>query len=291
MSSFIDSVKSGQLIVPKGSLARMLQQTVNPRRHITFFEKLVSRRKLNQSLAQYFAPREPKSSAPHSAVEQQASASPASGAPPPAKRRRGRRKRSAREALLSLLDNPELLQLMQQGAILPLPPASLAPSYSHSAPGVLLSAPAANSGLQSMPQLAIPIPSRPSGPLGGPAVQPPFLPASATASGSTHLHSNYATNMGHAPHFVLASGTPSSHTHDTSHGFPAFHAAPPNAAALPTSLPAHFPGQPAAQHAPAASRAPVHPIPAFSLPRHGATAISLHESHSVPASQPVALRS
>ncbi len=112
VDKFVADVKCGAIVVPKGSLARMLQDHVNKDRHITFFEKLVSRRKLNQELASLFAPREPRSS------DKAGESEPASTAEGGQKRKRGRRRRSAKEALLSLLDNPELMTLMQQGGLI-----------------------------------------------------------------------------------------------------------------------------------------------------------------------------
>ena len=44
-------VKSGELKVARGSLARRLRQHVNPARLQVFYEKLVTRRRLNPELA------------------------------------------------------------------------------------------------------------------------------------------------------------------------------------------------------------------------------------------------
>lgn len=112
VDSFVAGVKSGSIVVPKGSLARMLQEHVNKSRHITFFEKLVSRRKLNQELASLFAPREPRTG---DKLEQSGDGQQPIGGQ---KCKRGRRRRSAKEALLSLLDNPELVSLMQRGGLM-----------------------------------------------------------------------------------------------------------------------------------------------------------------------------
>ena len=50
VEAFIKQVKSGQLHVVKGGLARSMRKYVNSQRHQEFYEKLVSRRKLNTAL-------------------------------------------------------------------------------------------------------------------------------------------------------------------------------------------------------------------------------------------------
>jgi len=57
---FVAAVKQRRVVVSKGNLARALRQHVNLERHQDFYEKLVSRRKLNTVLAPYLAPRLPK---------------------------------------------------------------------------------------------------------------------------------------------------------------------------------------------------------------------------------------
>jgi len=57
---FVQSVKTGVIKVAKGDLARSLQFAVNPKRQREFFEKLISRRKLNRILGQYLTPKVPR---------------------------------------------------------------------------------------------------------------------------------------------------------------------------------------------------------------------------------------
>lgn len=51
---------SGSLIVARGDLARALQDYVNPTRPREFYEKLVSRRGMNQDFTHLLAPRRPR---------------------------------------------------------------------------------------------------------------------------------------------------------------------------------------------------------------------------------------
>lgn len=60
VDEFVKAVRSRRLTVAKGDLARALQDYVNPGRSREFFEKLVSRRQLNQTLATFLAPRVPR---------------------------------------------------------------------------------------------------------------------------------------------------------------------------------------------------------------------------------------
>eukprot|EP01138_Halocafeteria_seosinensis_P005055 gb/GECG01005168.1/.p1 GENE.gb/GECG01005168.1/~~gb/GECG01005168.1/.p1 ORF type:complete len:326 (+),score=39.02 gb/GECG01005168.1/:1-978(+) len=57
LERFIEEVKSGVLSLSKGNLARTLLEYINPERDITFYEKLVSRRRLNSELAPFMGPR------------------------------------------------------------------------------------------------------------------------------------------------------------------------------------------------------------------------------------------
>ena len=206
VDGFVADVKSGAIVVPKGSLARMLQDHVNKSRHITFFEKLVSRRKLNQELAALFAPREPR--AGDKVNPQPKDAQAALGGQ---KRKRGRRRRSAKEALLSLLDNPELVTLMQQGGFM----GGAAPSPAHVSMQMPHGLPAVHSLSVSVPQMVPPQ-------LGhaAPAV-PSFMPTSGSAPPFMPPAGYFGVSSG-VPTPALPSG-PVGYSHGTSmpHGVPA----------------------------------------------------------------------
>jgi len=57
VDGFVERVETAQMRVRKGDLAREIRQFVNPGRPPEFFEKLVSRRSLNDRLAKVLAPR------------------------------------------------------------------------------------------------------------------------------------------------------------------------------------------------------------------------------------------
>lgn len=61
LDQFVDEVKTGKLRLSRGNLARTLLEYINPMRDITFYEKLVSRRRLNAELNPYMGPRLVKS--------------------------------------------------------------------------------------------------------------------------------------------------------------------------------------------------------------------------------------
>lgn len=60
VTEFIARLTSGSLIVARGDLARALQDYVNPTRPREFYEKLVSRRGMNQDFTHLLAPRRPR---------------------------------------------------------------------------------------------------------------------------------------------------------------------------------------------------------------------------------------
>jgi len=57
VTEFVASVLDGRLRVRKGDLARELREFINPMRPPEFFEKLVSRRRLNDVLAAVLGPK------------------------------------------------------------------------------------------------------------------------------------------------------------------------------------------------------------------------------------------
>lgn len=61
VAAFVGAVESGRLLVARGELARDLRAGVNASRPKEFFEKLVSRRKLNQRLGGLLQPRRMRS--------------------------------------------------------------------------------------------------------------------------------------------------------------------------------------------------------------------------------------
>jgi hypothetical protein len=63
----IDKIVSGELVVYRGELARQLRSFVNPQRQQSFYEKLISRRKLNQRLSPLFWKRAQRSVSPTTA--------------------------------------------------------------------------------------------------------------------------------------------------------------------------------------------------------------------------------
>ena len=70
---FVAAVKARRVTVARGDLARHLRAFVNTARHQEFYEKLVSRRKLNVVLAEYLTPRRGKRSRSRSRSPERAS--------------------------------------------------------------------------------------------------------------------------------------------------------------------------------------------------------------------------
>jgi len=57
---FVRQIKGREIKVAKGDLARSLQVAINAQRPREFYEKLISRRKLNKSLGPFLMPRVPR---------------------------------------------------------------------------------------------------------------------------------------------------------------------------------------------------------------------------------------
>lgn len=83
VDEFIAEVEAGNIHPTRGKLARHMQEHINPRRDITFYEKLVSRHHLNQRLAHCM-----KSKSSPTSSKPPASAAPAPAASPGKKRPR-----------------------------------------------------------------------------------------------------------------------------------------------------------------------------------------------------------
>ena len=62
VAEFVGAVRAKQLVVARGDLARCLRAHVNPERPQLFYEKLISRKRLNQELGELLAPRKQRRS-------------------------------------------------------------------------------------------------------------------------------------------------------------------------------------------------------------------------------------